>query len=217
MPSAISFSGYKHVDAFGAEDDYEGGEEVSYVTLDLGVIEPTLVPSSAEYRLIGLDTPTPFLQLSGTIFKGQHDSLLGTELLFMEEKDASGRALHHVGSAEQRIRFKEVELQRKSAGDDPQSLQAKGKGKEKASTSSLPTFLSGSDNVDLVDRIAGSDVRFGDEPLEAVDPDDAPKRARRKGKKKEGEPEQVARRRSTRKKPGEDKLIVMDDDEMDVS
>lgn len=53
MPSASSFNGYKHVDAFGAEDEYEeDSEEVSYVTLDLGVIEPTLVPSSAEYRLI---------------------------------------------------------------------------------------------------------------------------------------------------------------------
>ncbi|KAF9493957.1 hypothetical protein BDN71DRAFT_1394080 [Pleurotus eryngii] len=95
MPSASSFSGYKRVDAFGAEQEYEeDSEEVSYVTLDLGVIEPTLVPSSAEYRLIGLDTPTPFLQLSGTIFKGQHDLLLGTELLFMEEKGLCHRFPH---------------------------------------------------------------------------------------------------------------------------
>ena len=34
----------------------------------------------------GLDTPTPFLQLSGTIFQGTHQSLLGTELLFTEDK-----------------------------------------------------------------------------------------------------------------------------------
>ncbi|KAF8978645.1 hypothetical protein BDQ17DRAFT_1264090 [Cyathus striatus] len=77
--------GYRHVDAFGPDDDYED-EEVSYVTLDLGSIEPTLVPSSSSYRLIGLDSPTPFLQLSGTILKGRHDSLLGTELLFTEDK-----------------------------------------------------------------------------------------------------------------------------------
>jgi hypothetical protein len=37
-------------------------------------------------RAQGLDTPTPFLQLSGTIFKGQHDSLLGTEILFTDTK-----------------------------------------------------------------------------------------------------------------------------------
>lgn len=135
-------------------------------------------------------------------------------------EDASGRALHHVGSTEQRIRFKEVQLRRKSAADDaqPEQTQDKGKGKEKASTSALPTFLSGSDNVDLLDRIAGSDVRLGDEPFEAADPDDGPKRARRKGKKKDSESEQVGRRRSTRKKPGEDQLVAMDgNEEMDVS
>ncbi|KIJ67217.1 hypothetical protein HYDPIDRAFT_84729 [Hydnomerulius pinastri MD-312] len=79
--------GYRQVEAFGPNEDYlEEDEEISYVTLDLGVVEPTLLPSSSTYRLIGLDTPTPFLQLSGSIFKGQHDTLLGTELLFMEEK-----------------------------------------------------------------------------------------------------------------------------------
>ena len=96
--------GYKHVDSFGPDEDYETDEEIEYVTLDLGTIEPTLVPSSSTYRLIvstllecvqtrftcvvrvkkGLDTPTPYLQLSGTKLKGQHQSLLGTELLFTE-------------------------------------------------------------------------------------------------------------------------------------
>lgn len=52
MTSANSFSGYKLVDVFGAQEEYEEDEEVFYVTLDLGVIEPTLVPSSTEYRLI---------------------------------------------------------------------------------------------------------------------------------------------------------------------
>lgn len=135
-------------------------------------------------------------------------------------EDASGRTLHHVGSTEQRIRFKEVQLQRKSAVDDAQSEQNrdKGKGKEKASTNALPSFLSGSDNVDFLDKIAGSDVRLEDEPLEAAEPDDGPKRARRKWKKKDSDSEQLGRRRSTRKKPSEDKLIVMDDDnDMDVS
>jgi general transcription factor 3C polypeptide 6 len=43
--------GYKQVDGFGPDEDYED-EEVEYVTLDLGNIEPTLVPSSSTYRLI---------------------------------------------------------------------------------------------------------------------------------------------------------------------
>jgi general transcription factor 3C polypeptide 6 len=97
--------GYKQVDSFGPDEQYEGDEEVSYVTLDLGAgVEPTLVASSSTYRLIvrccpsvhlvvtyglnsqGLDTPTPFLQLSGTIWKGQHDSLIGSEIIFTEDK-----------------------------------------------------------------------------------------------------------------------------------
>lgn len=50
--------GYTQVSSFGPDDEYERGEdgaveeEVSYVTLDLGSVEPTLVPSSSSYRLI---------------------------------------------------------------------------------------------------------------------------------------------------------------------
>ncbi|KAJ7186755.1 hypothetical protein C8R46DRAFT_981027 [Mycena filopes] len=107
--------GYKQVQEFGADDEYED-EEVTYVTLDLGNVEPTLVPNSSHYRLIGLDTPNPFLQVSGTIFKGRHDTLLGTELLFTDGKDPSDwskRAITHVANTEQRIHFKEVQLKPK--------------------------------------------------------------------------------------------------------
>lgn len=51
-------SGFCHVDAFDSDDNYERNEqgevieEISYVTLDLGAVEPTLVPSSSTYRLI---------------------------------------------------------------------------------------------------------------------------------------------------------------------
>lgn len=50
--------GFRQVDAFGFDDLYECDEhgeiieEVSYVTLDLGAVEPTLVPSTSTYRLI---------------------------------------------------------------------------------------------------------------------------------------------------------------------
>ncbi|EPS96345.1 hypothetical protein FOMPIDRAFT_1091260, partial [Fomitopsis schrenkii] len=110
-------SGYKHVDSFGPDEEYESEEEVEYVTLDLGTVEPALVPSSSSLRLIGLDTPTPFLQLSGTVFKGQHQNLLGTELLFTDSKDSdtdrSRKPLVHVGTSERRIRFREVEVKAK--------------------------------------------------------------------------------------------------------
>jgi hypothetical protein len=45
-------SGYHQVEEFGPDDDYEGEEETSYVTLDLGNVEPTLVPSASSYYLI---------------------------------------------------------------------------------------------------------------------------------------------------------------------
>nr|GAT54382.1 predicted protein [Mycena chlorophos] len=111
--------GYTQVDAFtAAEDEYEEEEEVVYVTLDLGGgVDSALLPSSKSYRLIGLDTPTPFLQLSGTIFKGRHDELLGTELLFTEDQDAAGdwnkRTMTHVANTERRIVFKQVQLKDK--------------------------------------------------------------------------------------------------------
>jgi len=47
------FPGFKHVSSFSPDDSvYESEEEVSYLTLDLGSIEPTLVPNTNEYRLI---------------------------------------------------------------------------------------------------------------------------------------------------------------------
>ena len=51
--------GYQQVTQFSSDDDeYERNadgsivEEVVYVTLDLGPVEPRLVPSTTEYRLI---------------------------------------------------------------------------------------------------------------------------------------------------------------------
>lgn len=51
--SSTLFPGYKLVSAFSTDEHaYESEEEVSYVTLDLGPVEPMLVPSTSEYRLI---------------------------------------------------------------------------------------------------------------------------------------------------------------------
>ncbi|KII84740.1 hypothetical protein PLICRDRAFT_167052 [Plicaturopsis crispa FD-325 SS-3] len=136
--------GYKQVEQFGPDEEYEDGEEVSYVTLDLGTIEPTLVPSTSTYRLIGLDTPTPFLQLSGTVFRGHHDALLGTELLFSDGKDDVDRSKRHisyVATTEQRIRFREVQLKPKASAADP----------EKARKNLA-------DDVGTLNRITGKDV-----------------------------------------------------------
>ena len=52
MSTSSLFPGYKQVEAFADDDLYESEEEVTYVTLDLGSIEPTLVPSMSHYQLI---------------------------------------------------------------------------------------------------------------------------------------------------------------------
>ncbi|KAF8152362.1 hypothetical protein B0H34DRAFT_632599, partial [Crassisporium funariophilum] len=127
-PSSLC-PGYKQVEAFGPDEDYEDEEEVFYVTLDLQNVEPTLVPSSSAYRLIGLDTLTPFLQLQGTILKGRHDLLLGTELLFMDDKethDWNKRSVVHVANTEQRIAFKEVTLIPKSTKGKDKAIDGEG-------------------------------------------------------------------------------------------
>ncbi|KAF8331001.1 hypothetical protein F5887DRAFT_999497 [Amanita rubescens] len=54
MPSAPTSlcPGFRLVEEFDPNEEYEDDEEISYVTFDLGNIEPTLVPSSSTYRLI---------------------------------------------------------------------------------------------------------------------------------------------------------------------
>ncbi|KAF8493736.1 hypothetical protein F5888DRAFT_1806062 [Russula emetica] len=171
--------GFRQVDAFDPDDTYECDEngnvveEVSYVTLDLGAVEPTLVPSSSTYRLIGLDTPTPFLQLSGTIFQGVHQSLLGTELLFTEDKgldDQTRRKVTHLANTSQRIRFKQVEVRPKGAPpheSEGPSTRGKGRGARTKQKSNAV----GDDNI--VDLITGN-----------VDPGDLSPPRRRGGKVK---------------------------------
>jgi general transcription factor 3C polypeptide 6 len=90
----------------------------------------------------GLDTPTPFLQLSGTILKGRHQQLLGTEFLFLEGKGSSALTLNPqqlirvqtmlirrktlVGTTEQRIKFVPVEVVPKGeAPTQPTESEAK--------------------------------------------------------------------------------------------
>lgn len=52
------FPGYHQVEEFGSDADYED-EETTYITLDLGNVEPTLVPSASSYYLIVHQPPRP--------------------------------------------------------------------------------------------------------------------------------------------------------------
>ncbi|KAK0234796.1 hypothetical protein EDD85DRAFT_845391, partial [Armillaria nabsnona] len=104
--------GYHQVTQLGPDDDYEEEEEeIFYVTLELGNVEPSLIPICDSYHLVGLDTPTPFLYLAGTVLKGRHETLLGTELLFSEHYPDLG--VSYIQSIRQRIFFREVRLEEK--------------------------------------------------------------------------------------------------------
>ena len=64
MPAPTSLCpGFRQVEEFDPNEEYESGEEVSYVTFDLGNIEPTLGPSSSTYRLIVSEPEIPPLRL----------------------------------------------------------------------------------------------------------------------------------------------------------
>ncbi|KAF5343925.1 hypothetical protein D9758_012123 [Tetrapyrgos nigripes] len=201
--------GYKHVEEFGPNEEYEDEEEVIYMTFDLGNIEPTLIPSSKEYRVIGLDTPNPFLQLSGTILKGRHESLLGTELLFTEVKDdedPSKRHLSFVSTNEQRVHFKEVTLVPKRPGassltsghnNNGAASTAKGKGKAKEGSVEGSTTGEASD-IGMLNRMTGKD-----QPAKRT------RRASTKGKEKE----KATPRRSSRKSKGKQKQVEAEDED----
>ncbi|KAF9035252.1 hypothetical protein BJ165DRAFT_1303021, partial [Panaeolus papilionaceus] len=133
--------GYRYVEKFADDEEYEEEEEVTYVTLDLGNVEPTLVPSSTEYRLI----------VRRTIFKGRHDMLLGTELVFTDNKGTHDRAkkpLIHATNIEQRITFKEVTLVPKGSPQDSGANSTSSKQAKKVVTSSSKLTMQ-------IDRMTG--------------------------------------------------------------
>ncbi|KAK0218894.1 hypothetical protein IW262DRAFT_1462465 [Armillaria fumosa] len=92
--------GYHQVTQFGPDDHYEEEEHTFYVTLELGNVEPTLI-LSCDWSSV--------LSLAGTVLKGWHETLLGTELLFSDREDA----VFYMESTRQRICFREVRLEEK--------------------------------------------------------------------------------------------------------
>ncbi|PVF97037.1 hypothetical protein CPB86DRAFT_664875, partial [Serendipita vermifera] len=102
--------GYEQVDLFEEDEDEEYEEEVVYVTMDLGQLDPNLLPNATSYRLIGLETPTPFLQIGGSIFRGRSETLLGTEIIMQEPPGGGSRNLVPLATTDKRIRFQEVKL-----------------------------------------------------------------------------------------------------------
>ncbi|KAG8861011.1 hypothetical protein FRB91_011640 [Serendipita sp. 411] len=131
--------GYDQVPDFdNLEDSEYEEEEVCYVTLDLGPLDPSLLPKATSYQLIGLETSQPFLQVGGCVFRGQYENLLGTEILFQESAGTDPESGNHkvvpITTTENRIRFREVRLVPK---DNPgMNLQVEGEDDDQAEPSS---------------------------------------------------------------------------------
>ncbi|KAM3583675.1 hypothetical protein VKS41_003647 [Umbelopsis sp. WA50703] len=104
--------------------------ETQYIILDVGdTVSDDIIESaqaSGGCSLVGLDTPTPFLQLGTDVYQGQHDETIGSNLLLERVPiDVSKRArgvatendedykLQYVASTTKTIQFRKVELTKK--------------------------------------------------------------------------------------------------------
>lgn len=121
------------------------------------------------------------MQLAGTILKGRHDSLLGTELFLTE---GSGGQLEHGLTTSQRVVFREVALEMKGDEDDDEEKE-----KEKKTPNGRKMGKKARLNIEkwdvsrdpeALERLTGR--------LEGPAEAERPTRRRRKGKEKAKEP-----------------------------
>ena len=123
--------------ADGGDDD-EDHEDV-FILLELPDTPASFLSSNTSYSLIGLDTPTPVLKLGSAVFRGTHEDVLGTHLVFSDAEAlatmpgasrlptpvqqpgaAQQVAADHqrlVCAATQKIRFERVLLEPRGADD----------------------------------------------------------------------------------------------------
>ncbi|CAE7155076.1 unnamed protein product [Rhizoctonia solani] len=111
-------------------------EEEHYLTLDLGAVDPSLLANCASIRLVGLETPTPFLQLGDLVFQGIHTRTLGTELVLDADRV--------IAQSEHKVLFNPVQLIPKAETEPgpeshdpgpptrPAKGRARGRGKKRA-------------------------------------------------------------------------------------
>jgi hypothetical protein len=89
------------------EDDYE--YETEYIILETGprtTTQTLLAASASGVKLIGMDTPTPYLRIGNLTFKGKHDLNVGTDLIFRNKE--------LVGLNERKTLFERVSLHKKA-------------------------------------------------------------------------------------------------------
>ncbi|CAE6432407.1 unnamed protein product [Rhizoctonia solani] len=96
------------------EDDLD---ETFYLTLELGPVDPSLLVNCASIRLVGLETPTPFIQLGDLVFQGVHARTLGTELVL-----DTGTV---IAQSEHKVLFNPVQLIPKAEAEAPTETETK--------------------------------------------------------------------------------------------
>lgn len=136
------------------DDDDEGEgegeewiEEVEYITFDFGHSHaPSPISSYSSFQLLGLNTDRPFLKIGNQIYRGEYESLIGTELIMKPvvakgdhrgEQDPSRLSYEPMTDTRSRIRWLPVSLL-------PNSSEADGAGSEPESSS--PEDLNGTDS-----------------------------------------------------------------------
>ncbi|PBK83372.1 hypothetical protein ARMGADRAFT_1089495 [Armillaria gallica] len=113
---------------FRPDDDYEEEEEIFYVTLELGNVEPALIPSCDSYHLVvstfsarravvySILGPGYIDVISTAGWDGAQGSArdVGSELLFSAAEHSSEHGVSFMESTRQRIYFREVRLEEKA-------------------------------------------------------------------------------------------------------
>ncbi|KAK4053524.1 hypothetical protein OIV83_001692 [Microbotryomycetes sp. JL201] len=72
------------------DDDEWEEDEVCYLTLDFGKL-PTGAVTNGELQLLGLNSDTPFARVGGSIFRGQHEQLIGSEIFLDRNRKSQQR------------------------------------------------------------------------------------------------------------------------------
>eukprot|EP00123_Amoebidium_parasiticum_P020544 comp5207_c0_seq1/m.1250 comp5207_c0_seq1/g.1250 ORF comp5207_c0_seq1/g.1250 comp5207_c0_seq1/m.1250 type:complete len:129 (-) comp5207_c0_seq1:56-442(-) len=117
----------------GSDDEWE--EQQIVVELH-GIMDPDFFTTcKGEYKILGLETGTPMLQVDNVIFKGQYEEPMGTDLLFSVPKNGTEDEVTLVGTSTKHIRFERVFLVPKSTdleslGEGPLNGEQKDKKSE---------------------------------------------------------------------------------------
>ncbi|MBW0541718.1 hypothetical protein O181_081433 [Austropuccinia psidii MF-1] len=99
----------------------EWSEEVEYLTFDFGTsLGPPSITSFENFQLLGLNSATPFIKLGSQVYRGEYESLVGTELIMTKSLNQQDNQKNNeqstkpifkpIGISQNRIRWTPVRL-----------------------------------------------------------------------------------------------------------